>query len=227
MNRLELREDVSQCERRRQASEWTYVILCQEVEGTEELVVVEFEALRGLHALEVLRVRRRLGCDLLDVALRLELPVRILRGDSRAPPAATVVAVRVVRRMRRDGRIVRHAVVVLVRHSCGDGFFVLVMEERRLCDVCALCVGGAEDGRKLANNKALASGWFRRWWRVGEAVVETQGVECLERRLVVCMECGCWMEGNAEVAVLYEGNGMGSREVGEKANGDGAGCGSR
>lgn len=27
--------------------------------------------------------------------------------------------------------------------------------------VCALCVGGAEDGRKLANNKALASGWFR------------------------------------------------------------------
>lgn len=88
--------------------------------------------------------------------------MRILRGDSRAPPAATVVAVRVVRRMRRDGRVVRHAVVVLVRHCCGDGFFVLVMDGLRVCVVCALCVGGAEDGRKLANNKALASGWFRR-----------------------------------------------------------------
>lgn len=66
--------------------------------------------------------------------------MRILRGDSRAPPAATVVAVRVVRRMRRDGRVVRHAVVVLVRHCCGDGFFVAVMEELRLCDVCVRCV---------------------------------------------------------------------------------------
>jgi hypothetical protein len=36
----------------------------------------------------------------------------------------------------------------------------------------------------------------------------------------------CWTGGNA-VAVLYERNGMRSREVGEKANGDGAGCGSR
>jgi hypothetical protein len=57
--------------------------------------------------------------------------------------------------------------------------------------MCVRCVGGAEDGRKLANNKALANGWFRRWWRVGEAVVGTQGVECLERRLVVCIE-GKW-----------------------------------
>lgn len=64
------------------------------------------------------------------------------------------------------------------------------MEKRRLCDVCALCVGAAEDGRKLANNKALASGWFRRWWRGGEAAVEVQGVvvECLERRLGGCIE---------------------------------------
>jgi hypothetical protein len=59
--------------------------------------------------------------------------------------------------------------------------------------------------------------------------VRTQGVECLERRLVVCIECECWKGGNAAVAVLYERNGMRSREVGEaqKANGDGAGCGSR
>jgi hypothetical protein len=63
--------------------------------------------------------------------------VRILRGDSRAPPAAAVVAVRVVRRMRRDGRVVRHAVVVLVRHCCGDGFFVLVM--RRAAIVRCVC----------------------------------------------------------------------------------------
>jgi len=96
------------------------VIFGQEVERAEELVVVKFEALRCFHALQVLRVRRWLGDDFLNVALRLELPVRILRGDSRAPPAATVVAVRVVRRMRRDGRVVlRNSVVVLARHYCG------------------------------------------------------------------------------------------------------------
>jgi hypothetical protein len=64
--------------------------------------------------------------------------VRILRGDSRAPPAAAVVAVRVVRRMRRDGRVVRYAVVVLVRHCCGDEFFVLVMRSAIVRCVCAV-----------------------------------------------------------------------------------------
>jgi hypothetical protein len=133
------------------------VVLSQEVEGTEKLVVVEFEALRGLHALQVLRVRGGLRYDLLDVALRLELPVRILRGDSRAPPAATVVAVRVVRRMRRDGRVVlRNSVVVLARHCCVDGFFVVVVMGEVEVGVCVRCVGGAEDVRKLANNKALS-----------------------------------------------------------------------
>jgi len=104
------------------------VIFGQEVERAEELVVVKFEALRCFHALQVLRVRRWLGDDFLNVALRLELPVRILRGDSRAPPAATVVAVRVVRRMRRDGRVVlRNSVVVLARHYCVGDFFVVVV----------------------------------------------------------------------------------------------------
>lgn len=139
MNRLELQVAVSACAERYWTKERTYVVLSQEVEGAKELVVVELEALRSLHALQVLGIRRGLGCDLLDIALRLELPMRILRGDSRAPPAATVVAVRVVRRMRRDGRVVRDPIVVLVRHCCGDGFFVFVMEELRLCDVCALC----------------------------------------------------------------------------------------
>jgi len=116
------------------------VIFGQEVERAEELVVVKFEALRCFHALQVLRVRRWLGDDFLNVALRLELPVRILRGDSRAPPAATVVAVGVVRRMRRNGRVVRHSIVVLARHCCDDGFFVVVvvgLEYARW--VCAVC----------------------------------------------------------------------------------------
>jgi hypothetical protein len=82
-----------------------------------------------------------------------------------------MVTVRVVRCMRWDGRVVGYAVVVLVRHCCGDDFFVVVMEEMRLIVRCVRCVGGADDGRKLANNKALASGRFRRWWRGGEAVV--------------------------------------------------------
>jgi len=103
------------------------VIFGQEVERAEELVVVKFEALRCFHALQVLRVRRWLGDDFLNVALRLELPVRILRGDSRAPPAATVVAVGVVRRMRRNGRVVRHSIVVLARHYCVGDFFVVVV----------------------------------------------------------------------------------------------------
>jgi hypothetical protein len=133
---------VSRCARDSPAWEYTYVIFSQEVEGAEELVVVKLEALRCLHALQVLRVRRWLGDDFLDVALRLELPVRILRGDSRASPAATVMAVGVVRRMRRDGRVVlRNSVVVLARHCCVDGFFVVVvvMGERSVRGVCALC----------------------------------------------------------------------------------------
>lgn len=96
------------------------VVLGQEVEGAEELVVVKLEALGGLHALQVLGVRGRLRDDLLDAALSLELAVRILRRNSRAPPAATVVAVGVVRRMGGDGRVVRHPVMILVRHCC-DG----------------------------------------------------------------------------------------------------------
>jgi len=132
------------------------VIFSQEVERAEELVVVKLEALRRLHALQVLRVRRWLGDDFLNVALRLELPVRILRGDSRASPAATVVAVGVVRRMRRDGRVVRNAVVVLARHCCVDGFFVVVVMGEVEVGVCVRRVGGAEDVRKLANNKALS-----------------------------------------------------------------------
>ena len=136
---MELQVAVSACAERYWTKERTYVVLSQEVEGAKELVVVELEALRSLHALQVLRVRRRLGCDLLDVALRLELPVRILRGDSRASPAATVVAVGVVRRMRRDGRVVRNAVVVLARHCCVDGFFVIVvMGELSVRCVCVV-----------------------------------------------------------------------------------------
>lgn len=93
-------------------NEATHVILGQEVEGTKELVVVKLEALRRLETLQVLRVRWRLR-HLLGAALRLVLPVRILRRDPRTPPAATVVAMGAVRRMRRDGRVVRNAVVVV------------------------------------------------------------------------------------------------------------------
>lgn len=50
MNRLELRK-LSVKRRHKWADESTYVVLSQQVEGTEELVVVELEALRGLHAL--------------------------------------------------------------------------------------------------------------------------------------------------------------------------------
>ena len=50
----------------------------------------------------------------------------------------------------------RHPVVVLARHCCVDGFFVVVMGELGVYDVCVRCVGGAEDVRKLANNKALS-----------------------------------------------------------------------
>jgi hypothetical protein len=80
--------------------------------------------------------------------------VRILRRDSRAPPAATVVAVRVVRRMRRDGIVLRHSILVLARHYCVDGFVVVVVVV--MWELSVRCVGGAEDVRKLANNKALS-----------------------------------------------------------------------
>lgn len=104
------------------------------MEGAEELVVVKLETLGRFHALQVLGVCWRLGNDLLDVALSLELPVRILGGDSGASATATVVAVGAVRRMRRDGRVVRDTVVVLVRH-CGEYYFFVEVEMVVIIDV--------------------------------------------------------------------------------------------
>lgn len=90
----------------------THIVLGQEVKRTEELVVVKLKALCRLKPLQVLRVRWWLW-HLLRAALGLVLSMRILRGDSRTPPAATVVAVGAVRSMRRDGRVVWHPVVVV------------------------------------------------------------------------------------------------------------------
>lgn len=172
MDRLKLKATVSRCALQCVKDRRTHIILSQEVEGAEELIVVKLEALSRFHALQILGVRGRLRCDLLDAALGLEMPMRILRGDSRAPAAATVVAVRVVRRMRRDGRVVRDAIVVLVRHDGGGGdeFFVVMirmMFVMRRCDcaMCVRCVGGAEDGRKLAQTQSTGGGCFRRRWR--------------------------------------------------------------
>lgn len=60
--------------------------------------------------------------------------MRILGGDSGASATATVVAVGAVRRMRRDGRVVRDAVVVLVRH-CGEYYFFVEDEMVVIIDV--------------------------------------------------------------------------------------------
>lgn len=68
------------------------IILGQQMKRAEELVVVKLEALRRLESLDVLGVRRGLR-HLFRAPLRLVLPMRILRGDARTSPAATVVGV--------------------------------------------------------------------------------------------------------------------------------------
>jgi len=68
------------------------IVLGQEVERAEDLVIIELEALCGLEHPQVVRVCRHLG-HLLGTPLRLELPVRILRGDARTSSTPAVVAV--------------------------------------------------------------------------------------------------------------------------------------
>jgi hypothetical protein len=75
----------------------TYIVLGQEVEGTEELIVIKLETLGRLQSLQVVDVCRRLW-DLLGTALCLVVSVRILRRDPRTPAATSMVVVWV----RRD-----------------------------------------------------------------------------------------------------------------------------
>lgn len=81
----------------RQARWWeTYVILSQEVERTENLIVVELEALGCLEFLEVLEMGQVLRC-LLGTPLGFVLAVCVLRRDSRTTAAAPVVSMTVCR----------------------------------------------------------------------------------------------------------------------------------
>lgn len=110
-------------------TEWeycpTYIIFCQEVEGTKDFVIIEFEALCSLQDPEVVTVGRRLRDLLLGAPLLLVLAVRILAGDSRTSAAATVVAVGVIRVRRGVGVILRHAEVVAGHGDRGGGGGVL------------------------------------------------------------------------------------------------------
>lgn len=90
----------------------TYIVFCQEVEGTKDFVIIKFEALCGLQDPEIVTMGRRLWDFLLGATLLLVLAMRILAGDSRTSAAATVVAVGVVRVRRGVGVILRHAEVV-------------------------------------------------------------------------------------------------------------------
>jgi len=87
------------------------VILSQEVKRTENLIVVELEALGGLELLEILEMGQVLGC-LLGTPLCFVLAVCVLRRDSRTTAAAPVVSMAV----RRSIWEVVRCVVVVASH---------------------------------------------------------------------------------------------------------------
>jgi len=87
------------------------VILSQEVERTENLIVVEFKALGRLEFLEILEVGQVLRC-LLGTPLGFVLAVCVLRRDSRTTAAAPVVSMAV----RRSIWEVVWCVVVVASH---------------------------------------------------------------------------------------------------------------
>lgn len=91
--------------------EKTYVVLGQEVEGTEDFVVIKLEALRRFQPRQVLGVRGCLG-HLLHRSLRFVVPMRILGGDSRTPAASAMMVVVV----RRDVGVVVWSAVAVARH---------------------------------------------------------------------------------------------------------------
>jgi hypothetical protein len=108
----------------------TYIILGEEVEGTEYLVVVELEALGGLEHTKIVGLCGWLWQLFLGAPLRLVLAVSVLRVHSRSSAAATVMALR-VGLMRRGGRgVVRHSVVI----ASHDGFEVWDTFGGLLCD---------------------------------------------------------------------------------------------
>ena len=75
----------------------TYIFFRQEMEGTEQLIVVELEALRRLEPLKILHMCRCLWY-FFWAPLSLILPMRILGRDSRTSPAAAVMTVILHRR---------------------------------------------------------------------------------------------------------------------------------
>lgn len=81
------------------------------MEGAEDFIVVELEALGRFQLRDVLGVGRSLG-HLLCRPLRLVVPVRILGGDARTPAASAVVVVVV----RRDVGVVMRCTVAVARH---------------------------------------------------------------------------------------------------------------
>lgn len=74
----------------------TYIVFCQEVEGTEDLVIIKFEALCSFQHTEVVPMCGWLRDLFFGAPLGLVLAMRILAGDSRTSAAAPVVAVGVV-----------------------------------------------------------------------------------------------------------------------------------
>lgn len=94
----------------------TYIILGQEIERTENFIVVKLEALGSLQDAHIIRVCRDFQ-DLFRAPLRLELSLRILGRNSRASATPGVVAVRVMR--RRRSRVLRYRVVICSHFVCG------------------------------------------------------------------------------------------------------------
>lgn len=94
------------------------------MEGAEDLVVIELEALRRFEPLHVFRVRRWLG-HLFRTPLGLVLPLRILGGDPRTPAAAAMMAVVLMggiwEIMRRAVVVAGHVCALPVRRETGDG----------------------------------------------------------------------------------------------------------
>lgn len=95
------------------------------MEGAEDLVVIELEALGRFEPLHVFRVRRWLG-HLFRTPLGLVLPLRILRGDPRTPAAAAMMAVVLMgggiwEIMRRAVVVAGHVCALPVQRETGDG----------------------------------------------------------------------------------------------------------
>jgi hypothetical protein len=91
----------------------TYVVLGQEVEGAEDLVILELKPLGSLKVSDVCVVSRSLGKFLgTSLSFELLLTVGILgRRDTRPAARATVVVVRRVRVRLHSSGVVRSAVV--------------------------------------------------------------------------------------------------------------------